>query len=545
MVRLCWVLICCVVAAGTTASAQDGRAVDALTRDAIQLPRASERATNSVPIQTQETIDTSVEAQASVQVGAVQITGLSQLLQGDFSDIAEGYAGRTLDQTGLKDLARAVADRARDRGYIFASAAIPAQDMEIGIVRVKLDEGIIDEVRLQGSENSRVRYLLLGLAGSAVRKEDIERWLLLADDIPGITVERTRFLRENGRGILVVDVSTDAARGTVRLDNSGPNAFGPVRARLEVELNGLIDADDQLVTFTQVTPFQPRELTFVSGRYTNIVSKGGLQIGISGGAGRTRDRDTTSARVSKGRSRYAAASLTTPVLRSNDASLWVSTEFGYLDVDQNFSGGFRRNDEIVTATLSSWSNIKTGRGQLQAGVSITQGLGILGATGSNDPSASRIDGSGRFTKGNFWANWNGKLGSGYALRIAANGQVSSRPLLSSQEIGFGGPNYGRGYDFSERFGDQGIMGLAELRRGFENPANFFDWAQLYGFIDGGYIDNLGDGFGGGTLVSGGGGLRTGLKGVELGIEIAQPINAARFEAGDRSPKVNFSIGYSF
>ncbi len=545
MLRSSGVIICCVVAAEASAWAQDGRAADAFTRDAVQMPRADDRMANPVPIQALEAIDAPTADQASIQVGAVQITGLSELSQQDFTDIAQGYAGRTLDQSGLRDLARAVADRARDRGYLFASAAVPSQEMEIGIVRVTLNEGVIDEVRLQGSDNPRVRDLLIGLAGRAVRKEDIERRLLLAGDVPGITIARTRFVREDGRGILVVDVSASRARGTVRADNSGPDSFGPIRARLEVELNGLLDADDQFVTYTQVTPTQPRELTFMSGRYTNIVSSGGLQIGISGGAGRTRSRDGTSGRVSTGQTRYVAASLTTPIIRSNDASLWVSSEFGYLGVDQNFSGGFRRSDDIATVTLSSWGNVRTGSGRLQAGVSITQGLGIFGATQAGDPIASRIDGSGRFTRGNVWANWTGKIGGGMAMRVAATGQIASRPLLSSQEIGFGGPSYGRGFDFSERFGDQGIIGMAELRRGFEDPADLFNWAQLYGFVDGGFIDNLGDGFGGGTLLSGGGGVRAGLDGVELGVEIAKPINAARFESGDRSPKVNLTIGYSF
>jgi hemolysin activation/secretion protein len=545
MLRFFGLLLGCAFAMQGAAVAQNSRGSEAVTRDVIQPPPTNNAADETAPIQMQDIADGNRIDQVSVQVGAVQITGLSQLSQRDFADIAERYAGRNLDTAGLQGLARAIADRARDRGYLFASAVVPPQEMEIGIVQVLLNEGAIDEVRVEGSDNARVRELLTGLVGTAVRKPDVERLILLADDVPGITIDRTRFIRENGRGILVVEVSHDDARGSVRIDNAGPNAFGPVRARLEVELNGLLDADDQFVTYTQATPVNLRELTFISARYTNIVSHDGLQLGISAGAGRTRNHDRESGRISRGRNRYAAVSLTAPVIRSSDASLWVSSEFGYLGVEQNFGDGFGQQDDIATFTLSSWSNLRTGNGRLQAGVSVTRGIGVLGATRAGDVSASRIDGSGRFTKANVWANWNEKLGRGYAIRLAATGQIASRPLLSSQEIGFGGTSYGRGYDFSERFGDQGVMGLAELRRGFDRPAGRLDWAQLYGFVDGGYIDNIGDGFGGGTLFSGGGGVRAGLNGTEIGVEIAQPINAARFESGDRSPKVNLTISHGF
>ena len=43
------------------------------------------------------------------------------------------------------------------------------------------------------------------------------------------------------------------------------------------------------------------------------------------------------------------------------------------------------------------------------------------------------------------------------------GLYSSHPLLSSQEIGYGGMSYGRAYDPAEITGDKGIMAALELR----------------------------------------------------------------------------------
>jgi len=181
-------------------------------------------------------------------------------------------------------------------------------------------------------------------------------------------------------------------------------------------------------------------------------------------------------------------------------------------------------------------------GRLWAGAGVVQGLGLAGTIVAGDPLASRFDGSARFTKAFCWANCTGGLGGGVSLRLASNGQLASRPLLSAQEIGLGGAYFGRGYDFNERFGDNGIVGLAELRRRFDEPVKGVSWLQLYGFIDGGYVADLGGSFGEGALGSAGAGLRAMIGQTEIGIETAFPLGAVRYESGDRSPRINLFVG---
>lgn len=471
------------------------------------------------------------------------VSGLSALAAPDFADIAERYAGQSLDKSGLQGMARAVADRARDRGYIFASAAISPQQIDAGIVTVSLDEGAIDTVRITGTDNSRVERLLNALIGEAVRRETVERQILLAEDVPGIEIVRTRFVRDQGRGVLIVEAREDGARGSVTLDNFGPDAFGPVRLRIETDLTGLLSDSDMLTTYSIVTPSEPSELGYVSVRYA--VFAGDVQLALTAAAGRTRNIDRARGFRSAGRSRSIAASAALPIARSRNTSFWINGEIAYLNVEQRDLGLSDQRDDLVTLTLSGNGNLALAGGRLYGGLSFTQGLGIFGANRAGNPASSRGDGSGVFTKAQAWLNWVGTIAGPYAMRLAANGQIASHPLLASQEVGLGGPGFGRGFDFSERFGDQGILGLVELRRNFEQPAGWLDSAQLYGFADGGYIDNLRDGIGDGTLVSAGGGIRAGVGQMELGVEVAVPINVERLEPGDKSPKVNLSVSYSF
>ena len=534
------------IVAGQQAHAQSD-ATTTLGRDvATPLPRDERPATDLRGLRNQRPVlDSAPILQNGIFVGSINVVGTKALTPDVFAPDLEPWLGKTVNNKGLSAIARSVASKARAMGYIFASALVPQQSVEMGIVRVELDEGAIDEVRIIGSDNRRLKSVLTRLVSRAALKADVERQILLAGDLPGVNVTSTRYAREDGKGVLIVEVSDDRVRASSVLENYGSRAIGPVRARLALELTGLLDDGDALSLNSVVTPLDPNELVYVSARYTIAPNEHGTQIALFAALGQTKPGDRLPAQRSTGQSLSGGINISHPLLRSDQASLWLNGEIGYLRVEQDLMGLVVQRDELTTVTLSASGNVRLAGGRLAGGVGLVAGLGLPGDTGANDPLASRSDGSGQFAKGFAWLNWQGQVANQISLRVAANGQVASRPLLAAQEIGFGGPGFGRGYHFSERFGDGGVMGLIELRRHFKNVTPFMQWAQLYGFVDGGYIYNLKQGFGGGSLISSGAGLRGGIGKAEFGIEAAMPINAPRYESGDKSPRVNVLIGYNF
>jgi hemolysin activation/secretion protein len=186
--------------------------------------------------------------------------------------------------------------------------------------------------------------------------------------------------------------------------------------------------------------------------------------------------------------------------------------------------------------------VKLAGSRLWGGFGVVQGLD---GTGSGDPMSSRRDGSSRFTKAVGWINWTGNLMKQLSLRVAGNAQIASRPLLAAQEIGVGGPGFGRGYDFSERFGDSGALGLVELRQQFDRLLPGVDWVQTYQFADGGYVENMVGGFGDGARWSAGAGLRAAFKKTTIGVELAFPLNAPRFDSASMAPRINLTVGQDF
>ena len=185
-----------------------------------------------------------------------------------------------------------------------------------------------------------------------------------------------------------------------------------------------------------------------------------------------------------------------------------------------------------------------GGGRLWSGLNFVQGIGIAGMTDVRDPFASRPDAGSPFTKLTGWLDWTRSINDQVSLRLAASGQLSDRPLLAAQEIGLGGPAFGRAYDYSELSGENGIFGLFELRQRFTNLAKGIDWIQAYAFIDGGHVANLRGGVTG-SLISSGAGLRAQMGRLNLGVEAAFPVDATRAQSNDMSPRLNLAIGRDF
>ena len=514
-----------------------------LGRDVVAPRTGVNRGPATVPLPDGGTVATPSGESGGIFVGRVNIDGVSTIQPESFSAVTLPFVGKTLATDGLQKLARSVADEARARGYIFASAAIPEQDVEQGEIRVLLNEGSVDEVRITGSDNSKLRSILNRIVGPAALKSVVERQLLLAEDLPGISIVETRYLREGQRGILAVTAKEDRLSGSVRLDNNGSKSFGPVRMSLDLAISDLILAGDELSVQVTGTPAAARELIYITTSYSVPIGASGARLGVTTSAGRTQPGDIPGG-ILKGLSRYAAVNASYPLIRGNDSSLWVSAELSYLNVDTRVFGLLLQRDDLVTMNISAYGNTKLGGGRLSAGLGFVRGLGVLGANSAGDPFSSRDDASGQFKKFTGWFNWIGPIGGNFSLRIQGNGQIATTPLLSPQELGLGGPGFGRGYDFSERFGDGGVLGAIELRHDFSKPVRHIDWAQVYGFVDGGYVYNLKDGFGGGSLLSAGGGVRAGAGRFEIGAEAAFPISDPRFDGG-KSPRFNLSLGYSF
>lgn len=489
---------------------------------------------------------TPAEPAQAILAGAIRVDGAVAVPQAAFSPAIEPYLGRELSPEELRRLARDVAQVAREAGYGLATAWIPAQSLVNGLLRVRIDEGRIDAIDARGPGATAVARRLEGLAGpDPVRTEALERALLLASDVDGVSVGRARLEREDGRNVLRVDTRFDRVRGQVTIDNWGTSSLGPVRMRAIADIFGVAIAGDRLTIGVMTTPVSPREFQFVQAGYSLPVGAGGTELSVRGYVSRSGAGGSLRALDIDGDASEIGIGLSHPFLRSRTANLWAYLDFGLRDSSLDRAGARLRDDRIATVSAALYGWKRLGGGALRVRWSLVQGLDGFDATRAGDPRASRPDGDGVFTKASFWADYTRTLGGGFSIQVGGQGQLASRPLLASEELGLGGRAFLRGYDYREFSGDRGAAGALELRYDLRDPAPFLNRVQLYAYGDAGEVSNLRSGFGSGWLASAGGGMRLYLPHrIEAGIELGVPLRDG-FDGTRPDPRLSVTLAARF
>ncbi|MGZ8997777.1 MAG: ShlB/FhaC/HecB family hemolysin secretion/activation protein, partial [Allosphingosinicella sp.] len=397
-----------------------------------------------------------------------------------------------------------------------------------------------------GKAKENVEHLLRRLAnGRPIRTADLERQLLLAGDVAGVSIDRVRLQRRDGRNVLTVRTRREAVNGRVMIDNWGSGPIGPIRAQFSLDVNGPATGNDRLSIGAVVTPLQPREFQFVRVAYSVPVGTSGTEVAVAGYIGHSRPGADLTDRRLEGASFDLEATASHPLLRSRRASVWANVQLGLHGSALDRAGVKERDDRIATVSAGLNAVGRVGEGWLRSHLRVEQGVDAFGATRNGDPLASRDDGDAVFTKLAFSTQYATPLSSRFSLALAMEGQVSSRALLSSAEMGLGGKSFLRGYDYRELSGDRGVAASAELRFDLKNLPKAVRRVQLYAYGDAGKVGNSGSGIGGGSLASAGGGVRVWLRNrLEAGVELGVPLGDSPSRASPK-PRFSFTVGYAF
>lgn len=96
---------------------------------------------------------------------------------------------RGLTHGQLEEIAQAVTQYYRERGYILARAYIPAQEVTGGVVELRVLEGRLGNVQVQGEPRYNKKLLMQpfgSVLGGSVTADNIQEAMYLANDLPGI-----------------------------------------------------------------------------------------------------------------------------------------------------------------------------------------------------------------------------------------------------------------------------------------------------------------------------------------------------------------------
>jgi hemolysin activation/secretion protein len=462
-----------------------------------------------------------------------------------FEDLAVLYhdlVGREVTLAQVYEIAQRITARYGNDGYVISRAIVPPQQLSPGgaIVRLQVVEGYVDKVEwpaaLSKYRDFFTAYTAKIVADRPTNIRTIERYLLLASDLPGLKFKNSLKPSATGTGAatLVVEVVEKPIDALARVDNRGSRARGPEEIYTTITANNMLRMHEAL-TVAYASTFQPRELQYYYGSYRQVLNSEGLTAFVNASYSPSKPGLPVDPVLEyRTRSLVTEGGLSYPVIRQRERNLTL-TGLGFMSDDQSDTFGlplFR--DRLRGVRLKAEADIADEIGGInQLNVVFSHGFDGLGSTENGNLLASRANGRVDFSKLEVTATRLQQLFANLSLLVAGYGQYGFTSLLSPELCGYGGRTFGRAYDPSEIVADSCLMGLAELRAELPITGKDLSQAQLYTFTDVGHLYNHNVAAvsltpGGVDAASVGGGIRLGWQSyVTADLSLAKAIEGPR------------------
>lgn len=491
--------------------------------------------------------------QVKFTLSQIRLEGASIFTENELGAIYQPYLNHEITLDIIWRIAGQITERYQNAGYFLSRAYVPAQEIDGGVVTIKVVEGYIGEVNVEDStlaDHFFVRQLTARIKDKRpLSAYDLESFMLQTNALPGFEfrafVEPLKGV-EDGVTRLSLHPQKETGNGLVSFDNFGSRFLGPHQATLtyqdsflplqETTLSGLTSIPtDEIKYFSllHVVPVYPDWTVELSGSYSTSAPGASL-----------RSNDI------KGNSRDIGLNVNWKPIRQRQENLTVSLELT----------GKNTNSDILSNNPLTRDRIRVARGRLGYDTSdswngynyitfiASRGLNVLGASEDGDANLSRAGAESDFSTAQFSYIRQQAISNNLTLIGQFSGQLASGSLFSSEEFGYGGQTFGRAYDPSELTGDHGLAASLELRYlgiGAWQEASFVPYA----FYDIGKVWNEDIGGIAESAAAAGLGVRVNhSSGFTGNLGLAYPLThdiSVPIYGNSINPRVLFHLGYGF
>ena len=423
-------------------------------------------------------------------IDGFEVHGVTQFSEAELAAVLETYVGRSLNTADIHAAANDLMRHYRKAGYMLAKVFIPPQRFT-RVIRLDVFEGHLEPngievvnkgklVRPDVVQSILERHLY---ADQPLKRQDLERALLLADDLPGARVG----------GIIYPGMEVGSARlrtvmrdepqiaGNIDFDNFNNRQLGQERLGTTLYLNSPSGVGDQVVT-RLVTSGERSNYAYLT--YLRPVGSAGTRIGFSLDYFNYDADMLRSQGEVNGHASDARLYVTYPLIRSRYTNLSLRTDLShYRILDQS-----RINPAPVPPAINPFARSERRLNMLQItlsgdqshdflpnGTTLFEASGVVGNLNIvGDANFLAYDRAGPNSDGDF-ARFSYRLqrlqhiAGPWSLYGSLHGQVASKRLDSSQRFYLGGATSQAGYPYGETNGDTGFETHLELRHDFIPP----------------------------------------------------------------------------
>ena len=482
-------------------NANAGRALESSTPPQ---PREIKKDANVLPPAEPARAASTGDTGPTLLVKGFQITGNTIFTSEELLALVRPWVGKPAGTDQLLDAAEAIKNRYKDAGFFLTQVFVPAQEVPDGIVTLRVLEARIGETHAEVN-TERVTpaivdgYMRLLPKGAAVTEQNVERPLLLLNDLPGLKVSSVlRPGASTGEADLLVKVADDGKTfgGDGYVDNAGNESTGYVRVGADLVANGLLGQGESWTLGGLAT--EHNGVDIVRGGVTAPVGPYGTKATASLTYLHYNVLKLTDLHAD-GYAAVGSLMVQHPVVRSRNFNLFAVAGADLKDLDDRtvygtvhnerflyighlgVTGDFR--DERFGGSLNSFTlTLNAGDNRIQTSESLVNDL--------RPDFGHKTSGMFEHLDGDYQRLQ--AITETTSVLLSMRGQLAFQNLDTSEKSSLGGPHGVRAFAVGDGVGDDVFLGTVELRQRVPAWSLFNAPFVLSAFVDGGRYKNWHD-----------------------------------------------------
>jgi hemolysin activation/secretion protein len=412
----------------------------------------------------------SADVPQTIKVSKFNVTGSTVFSAKDFAKITEKYTNRPISIAELFQVRSEITKFYVDKGYITSGALIPPQKLQDGVVEIRVLEGTLEEIKVNGLRRLNPGYVRSRLelaTRKPLNRDRLLEGLQLLQINPLVANLSAELAAGTSPGSSILEVQIREAKTfnpQIVLDNGRSPSVGSFRRQVQVSEANLLGFGDSVSTsytntdgsnaydFSYAVPINPRNGTF------------SVSLGTS-------DNDVIERPFNEldiqSYSEYYELTLRQPVIQNPNRELSVGMsltrreskaslfngEIPFPAIGADESG---RTSITALRFFQEWTQ-RNSRQVFAARSQFSIGLDALNSTINNaSPDSSFYAWRGQ-------AQWVRQLAPDTLMLIRGDLQFADRPLVALEQFGLGGLQSVRGYRQDALLTDNGFFASAEVR----------------------------------------------------------------------------------
>jgi len=432
-------------------------------------------------------------------VTGYRVEGNSLLPPEEVTALLNRFTGKGKDFGDVQQALEALEEAYRKKGYNAVAVILPEQELDKGIVKLKVIEGKVREFVIDGNAHHSKENILNAFPslkiGTTPQVASLSKDLYVSNENPSKKVSLQMLSGKNEDDIIASLKVTDQRPWNVGLmgDNTGSAQTGDYRLSLLFQHHNIFDRDQSLTLVYNTSPDKMDKVNVFSMAYRIPIYTLGDSIELTAGYS-----DVNSGSVAfgsynllvSGKGIVSGIRYNRNLGRIGDYQHKLIAGFDYKDYDNNLNlVGMELGNNVVVHPFSLTYSGSLG---LVGGE-----LGFYLSGIHNDPWGDkgeqqdfdkvRPGASADYSIFRFATNFGYSLPKDWQVRLAFSGQYTGDLLVPGEQFGLGGSGSVRGFNEREVASDCGFAGNTEIYSpNFASLLNMPDTQlRLLGFYDAG------------------------------------------------------------